>query len=101
MMMHFLGWLSSKPQHYHFKSKMFVPHLEEVDLHSSVAEVQHDGALCAEPVAKVRQSGELIAVPGSDVCPGFQQVLAHVIPEILEEGNLRRHEEILTRNQRS
>lgn len=54
--------------------------------------MQHDGALRAEPVAKVRQSGELIAVPGSDVCPGFQQVLAHVIPEILEEGNLRRHE---------
>lgn len=30
-----------------------VSHLEEVDLDSSVAKVQHNGALCAKPVTKV------------------------------------------------
>lgn len=77
------------------------PHLEEVDLHGSVAKVQHDGALRAEPVTEVRQPGELISVPGSDVCPGLQQVLAHVISKILKEGNLKRHRGSLVKGKQS
>lgn len=64
------------------------PHLEEVDLHTAVAEVQHDGAAGAEPGAQVGQPGQLVAFPGRDVGPRLQQVLAHVVPEVLEEGDL-------------
>lgn len=68
----------------------FLPptHLEEVDLHAAVAQVQDDGAARAEPGAQVGQPGQLIPFPRRDVGTRLQQVLAHVVPEILEEGDL-------------
>lgn len=62
--------------------------LEEVDLHGAVAEVQHDGALSAEPVAQEGQAGELVAVPRRDVGARLQQVLTHVVTEVLQQRDL-------------
>lgn len=64
-------------------------HLEEVDLHGAVAEVQHDGGLCPEPVSQKRQACELVTVTGSDVHPRLEQVLTHEVPEILQQSDLR------------
>lgn len=64
-------------------------HLEEVDLEGAVAEMQHDGALGAKPVAEVRQAGELVPVAGCYVGARFQQVFAHVVPEIPQECDLK------------
>lgn len=60
------------------------PHLEEVDLHSAITEVQDDGTAGPEPVPQVGQAGQLVPFPGRDVCPCLQQVLTHVIPEVLQ-----------------
>lgn len=60
------------------------PHLEEVDLHGAVAEVQDDGAAGAEPRAEVGQPGQLVPFPRRDVRPCLQQVLAHVIAEVFQ-----------------
>ena len=58
--------------------------LEEVDLHGAVGEVQHDGAAGAEPVREVGQASQLVAVTPRHVGAGLQQVLAHVVTEVLE-----------------
>ena len=58
--------------------------LEEVDLHSAVGEVQHDGTAGAEPVREVGQASQLIPVASCHVGAGLQQVLAHVVTEVLE-----------------
>lgn len=63
--------------------------LEEVDLHRAVAQVEHDGALCAEPVAQVGQPRELVSVTWRYVSACFQQVLTHVVPEILQQRDLK------------
>uniref|UniRef100_A0A0E9WZ70 Uncharacterized protein n=1 Tax=Anguilla anguilla TaxID=7936 RepID=A0A0E9WZ70_ANGAN len=62
--------------------------LEEVDLHCAIAEVKHDGALGAEPVTKVGQARQLIAVPRGDVGSSLQQVLTHVVTEVFEQSDL-------------
>lgn len=67
--------------------------LEEVDLHSAVAEVEHDGALRAEPVAQVGQACELVPVTRRYVSACFQQVLAHVVPEVLQQRDLKERTE--------
>lgn len=59
-------------------------HLEEVDLHSAVAEEQDDGAAGAEPGAEVGQPCQLVPFPRRDVGACLQQVLAHVVAEVLE-----------------
>lgn len=64
------------------------PHLEEVDLHGAVGEVQHDGALGSEPDGQVRQPRQLVALPPRDVGARLQQVLAHVVAEVLEQRDL-------------
>lgn len=61
-----------------------LPHLEEVDLHGAVAEVQGDGSAGAEPRAEVGQPGQLIPLPRGDVGARLQQVLAHVVPEVFQ-----------------
>lgn len=63
-------------------------HLEEIDLHTAIAEVQDDGTAGAKPGAQVGQPGQLVTFPGRDIGPCLQQVLAHVVPEILKEGDL-------------
>lgn len=63
--------------------------LEEVDLHRAVAQVEHDGALRAEPVAQVGQACEFVSVTRRYVSTRLQQVLAHVVPEILQQSDLK------------
>lgn len=63
-------------------------HLEEVDLHTAITEVQDDGTAGAEPGTQVGQPGQLITFPWCDIGPCLQQVFAHVVSEILEEGDL-------------
>lgn len=60
------------------------PHLEEVDLHSAIAEVQDDGTAGPEPGAEVGQTGQLVSFPRRDVSTRLQQVLAHVVPEVFQ-----------------
>ena len=67
------------------------PDLEEVDLHAAVAEVQHNGALGAEPVAQEGQARQLVSVPRRDVGARLQQVLTHVVPEVLQQRDLHTH----------
>lgn len=64
------------------------PHLEEVDLNCAVGQVQHDGALGSEPDGEVRQPRQLVALPPRDVGAGLQQVLAHVVAEVLQQRYL-------------
>lgn len=64
------------------------PHLEEVDLHSAVGEVQHDGALGSEPDGQVRQPRQLVALPPCNVGARLQQMLAHVIAKVFEQRDL-------------
>jgi len=63
--------------------------LEEVHLHGAVGEVQHDGAARAEPEREVGQARQLVAVTPRHVGAGLQQVLAHVVAEVLEQCDLR------------
>lgn len=65
-------------------------HLEEVDLNRAVGQVQHDGALGSEPDGEVRQPRQLVALPPRDVGAGLQQVLAHVVAEVLQQRYLVR-----------
>lgn len=51
--------------------------------------MEHDGALRAEPVAQVGQARELVSVARRDVSTRLQQVLAHVVPEILQQSDLK------------
>lgn len=64
-------------------------HLKEVDLNCAVGEVQDDGALGSEPQGEVRQSRQLVSFPPGDVGARFQQVLAHVVAEILQQCYLQ------------
>ena len=63
-------------------------HLEEVNLHGAVGEVQHDGALGPEPVAEVGQARQLVPVTAHHVCPRLHQVLAHIVTEVLQQRDL-------------
>lgn len=63
--------------------------LEEVDLNGAVTEVQDDGTFGPEPQGEVRQPRQLISVPSRHVGPRFQQVLAHVVAEVLQECYLQ------------
>lgn len=63
-------------------------HLEEVDLHTAITEVQDDGAAGAEPGPQVGEPGQLVTFPRRDVGARLQQVLAHVVSEVLQEGDL-------------
>lgn len=63
-------------------------HLEEVDLNGAVGQVQHDGALGPEPEGEVGQPGQLVPFPPGDVGAGLQQVLAHVVAEVFQQGDL-------------
>lgn len=63
-------------------------HLEEVDLHTAITEVQDDGTAGTEPGPQVGEPGQLVAFPRRDVGARLQQVLAHVVSEILQEGDL-------------
>lgn len=65
-------------------------HLEEVDLNGPVGQVQHDGALGAEPQGEIRQTCELVSFTPRNVGTGLQQVLAHVIAEIFQQRYLQR-----------
>lgn len=71
------------------KNKRNMSHLEEVDLNGSVGQVQHDGALGAEPQGEIRQTCELVSFTPRNVGTGLQQVLAHVIAEIFQQGYLQ------------
>lgn len=51
--------------------------------------MQHDGALGSEPHGKVGQPRQLVALPPRDVGARLQQVLAHVVAEVLEQRDLR------------
>lgn len=73
--------------------------LEEVDLHGAVAEVQHDGALGAEPQGQVGQPRQLVTLPWRHVGARLQQVLAHVVAEVLQQGDLRREHKKILKNQ--
>lgn len=63
--------------------------LEEVDLNGAVAQVQDDGAFGSEPQGEVRQPRQLVPVPSRHVGPGFQQVLAHVVAKVFQQGYLQ------------
>lgn len=65
-------------------------HLEEVDLHGAVGEVQDDGALGAEPQGEVGETRQLVAVPPRHVGAGLQQVLAHVVAEVFQQRDLEK-----------
>ena len=72
-------------------------HLEEVDLHGAVGEVQDDGALGPEPEREVRQPRQLVSVPPRHVGSGLQQVLAHVVTEIFQQRYLEGKEDAYVR----
>ena len=63
-------------------------HLEEVDLHRAITKVQDDGTAGTKPGTQVGQPGQLITLPWCDIGPRLQQVFAHVVSEILKEGDL-------------
>ena len=63
-------------------------HLEEVDLHTAITEVQDDGTAGAEPGPQVGEPGQLVTFPRCDVGTRLQQVLTHVVSEVLQEGDL-------------
>lgn len=67
-------------------------YLEEVDLHGTVGEVEDDGRLGSEPVAEVRQTGQLVSVTRRDVGARLQKVLRHVVTEVLQQRDLGRAE---------
>lgn len=66
-----------------------IAHLKEVDLNGAVGEVQDDGALGSEPKGEVWQSCQLVSFPPGNVGTSFQQVLAHVVAEIFQQGYLQ------------
>lgn len=78
-------WLTQKAPTEAYES---LAHLEEVDLHAAITEVQYDGAAGAEPGAQVGEPGQFIAFSRCDVGPGLQQVFTHIVPEILQQGDL-------------
>lgn len=64
-------------------------HLEEVDLNGAVAQVQDDGALGSEPEREIGQPRQLVSFPPRDVGASLQQVLTHVVAEILQQRYLQ------------
>ena len=63
--------------------------LEEIDLHGAVGEVHDDGPAGAEPGLEGGDPGELVLLPHLHVGPGLQQVLLHVVTEIVQEFHLQ------------
>lgn len=63
-------------------------HLEEVNLHRAITKVQDDGTAGTKPGTQVGQPGQLITLPWCDIGPCLQQMFAHVVSEILKEGDL-------------
>ena len=82
--------------------------LEEVDLHGAVGEVHHHGARRPEPGLERGDTGELVLLPHLDtqahsvstkvqllshlhVGPRFEQVLPHVVLEVVQQLHLLLH----------
>ena len=58
------------------------------DLEGSVGEVHHHRSGSSEPGLERRNPGEFVALPDLDVGAGFQQVLLHVVHEIMKQLHL-------------
>ena len=65
--------------------------LEEVDLHGAVSEVHHHGPASSEPGLEGGNTGELVLLPDLHVGPGLEEVLLHVVPEVVQQLPLLLH----------
>ena len=62
--------------------------LEEVDLDGAVGEVHHHSSAGPEPGLQGGDPGQLILLPHLHVGARLQQVLLHVVPEVVQELHL-------------
>ena len=65
--------------------------LEEVDLDGPVGEVHHHGPAGPEPGLEGGDTRQLVLLPHLHVGPGLQQVLLHVVPEVVQQLHLLLH----------
>ena len=61
---------------------------EEVYLHRPVGEVHHYSSAGSEPGLECGDTRQLVLLPHLHVSPGLEQVLLHVVPEVVQELHL-------------
>ena len=65
--------------------------LEEVDLDGAVGEVHHHSSAGPEPGLQGGDPGQLVLLPHLHVGARLQQVLLHVVPEVVQQLHLLLH----------
>ena len=65
--------------------------LEEVDLHGAVSEVHHHGPAGPEPGLQGGDTRQLVLLPHLHVGARLQEVLLHVVPEVVQQLHLLLH----------
>ena len=65
--------------------------LEEVDLHGAVGQVHHHSSAGPEPGLQGGDPGQLVLLPHLHVGARLQQMLLHVVPEVVQQLHLLLH----------
>lgn len=62
--------------------------MEKVHLKNSIAQMQHNRRLCAEPGVQTRQTRQLVPFTRRNVGAGLQQMFAHIGTEVAQQRHL-------------